>query len=289
MKENTKFSYWMSTPTFIILAFITAFPICYALWNSFTDYYYLTNAPKNFVGLENYIGIIKDSYFRQAVFNTLKFMVLAVIFETGLGIGFAVLVNSFKKGGVVLRILILLPNLLPPVTTALIWQMMLSNHNGIINEILIFFNGVTVNWLTDIKTAFYAILVIDIWQWTPFAFLLIYATLQGVPEAQYEASQIDGAGKFKQFIYITLPHISSTIVLVMLLRTIDSLRLFDKVNILTKGGPANSTATITQYIYLHGVKNLKIGYGAAASIIMTVLVMGIAVIYVKSAFRNQYE
>lgn len=215
-------------------------------------------------------------------------MVLAVVFETVLGIGFAVLLDHFKKGIGFLRISILLPNLVPPVTTALVWQMMLSNHNGIINQLLSIFHIGPVNWLSDIKTAFYALLVIDIWQWTPFAFLLIYAALQGVPKTQYEASQIDGANGLKQFFYITVPHIFSAIMLVILLRTIDSLRLFDKVNILTKGGPANSTATITQYIYLHGVKNLKIGYGAAASMIMTLLVMGIAVIYVRKAFRNQY-
>jgi multiple sugar transport system permease protein len=287
MKEEKGFSYFMTLPTIIIMGIITIFPVIYTAINSFTDYYYLSNKPKNYIGITNYINIIKDTYFIQSVFNTFKFMILAVIIEVILGILFAELLNGLKKGAAFLRIVILLPNLLPPVTVALIWQMMFSNNNGIINQMLGAFKLAPVNWLGSVSTAFYSILIIDIWQWTPFVFLLIYATMQGIPESQYEAAKIDGANAFNQFIYVTIPNIFNGIMLVILLRTIDSFRLFDKVNILTKGGPANSTATITQYIYEHGIRNLKVGYGSAASIIMTFLVMIVAVIYVRKAFERK--
>ncbi|MEY8739335.1 carbohydrate ABC transporter permease [Bacillales bacterium AN1005] len=132
----------------------------------------------------------------------------------------------------------------------------------------------------DINIAFNAILFIDIWQWTPFAFLLLYAGLQSVPRSQFEAAKVDGAGKLRIFFHITLPNIMPTLFMVILLRTIDTFRLFDKVNILTGGG-RNSTTTITQYIYKQGVYNLQIGYGAAASVIMVMLVLVFSVFYIK--------
>lgn len=144
----------------------------------------------------------------------------------------------------------------------------------------------SVNWLQDTHTAFYAILAIDIWQYAPFAFLLIYAALQSVPESQYEAARLDGAGVIKQFVYITLPNIRGTVMAVVLLRIMDSFRLFDKVNILTKGGPANTTATITQYIYSYGVKQLKVGYGCAASVIMTVIILIISSGYIRQNIKK---
>lgn len=284
MVKRLKFQHLMIAPTIIILACLTLFPLIYTLVYSFTDYYYLASGSKNFVGFDNYIDILNNELFRKAVMNTIKFMFLAVLTETTLGLLMALVLNSLKKGVKILRVILLLPTLLPPVTVALTWQMMFSNNDGIINQLLSFFNIGPFNWLLDVSTAFYSILIIDIWQWTPFAFLLIYASLQSVPQSQYEAAVIDGANELEKFVYITLPNILPGIFLVILLRTIDAFRLFDKVNILTKGGPANSTTTITQYIYLNGIYNLKVGYGAAAALIMALLVLLFSVVYLKKVF-----
>jgi multiple sugar transport system permease protein len=108
-----------------------------------------------------------------------------------------------------------------------------------------------------------------------------------VPQGQYEAAKIDGADAWKQFIYVTIPNIADGVIMVVLLRTIDTFRLFDKVNILTKGGPANSTATITQYIFQHGVKGLKVGYGSSVALIMTIIVLILAGSYIKRSFSRQ--
>ncbi|WP_246021264.1 carbohydrate ABC transporter permease [Paenibacillus lentus] len=281
LDSKQRFQWAMLAPVIVLLTGLTVFPIGYTILNSFTDYYYLANESKQFVGFANYIKVIQDEVFLKAVWNTVKFMVLAVTAEIALGLGLAVLVESLKRGLKILRISFLLPSLLPPVTVALIWQMMLSNHNGIINHLLSYFGGGPFNFLMDIHMAFYAILFIDIWQWTPFAFLLIYAALQAVPKLQYDAAKVDGAGKGRIFLHITLPNIMPSLLMVVLLRTIDTFRLFDKVNILTGGGPANSTTTITQYIYRHGVYNLQIGYGAAASMIMVLLVLTFSIFYIK--------
>ncbi|MCG8571323.1 MAG: sugar ABC transporter permease [Spirochaetes bacterium] len=284
MKKLMRFENILTAPTIVFLVILTIFPLLYTIGYSFTDYYYLSSSDKSFIGLENYQEIIRDDIFRKAVINTVKFMVLAVVIETTLGLFMALLIQGMKKGGKILRILFLLPMLLPPVTVALIWQMMLSNNRGIINQTLSVFHLGPFNWLLDVKLAMPSIIVIDVWQWTPFAFLLLYAALQTVPKNQYEAASIDGASSLAKFWYITVPNISQSIFIVILLRTIDTFRLFDKVNILTKGGPANSTTTITQYIYQKGVYNLKVGYGAAASMIMVIMVLIFSSFYIKQAF-----
>ncbi len=280
------FAYLMSTPSLIILIMLSLFPLFFTLKNSFTDYYLLSKEPANLVYFENYKTILSDPYFHQAVMNTVKFTLISVFFETLIGLGLAIYVNSFEKGKKILRTIVLLPMLIPPVTVALIWQTLMSNNEGVLNKIIAIFGVEPINWLMDIKYAFASIVIIDIWQYTPLAFLLIYAALQTVPQDQYKAAAIDGANAWVRFTSITLPNISNGIVIVILLRTIDTFRLFDKVNILTKGGPANSTATITQYIYQYGTKSFKIGYAAAASVIMTILVLILSGVYLKKTFKS---
>lgn len=279
--SKQRFQWFMLAPVILLLLGLTIFPFVYTVSNSFTDYYYLAGDSGQFVGIDNYVRLLQDELFLQSIWNTVKFMLLAVSIETSLGLGIALLVNSVRRGLKVLRVSLLIPSLLPPVTVALIWQIMLSNHNGIINHLLSAFGAGPFNFLMDVNLAFGAIVFIDIWQWTPFAFLLIYAGLQAVPPSQYEAAKVDGAGKWAMFTHITLPNIAPTLLFVVLLRTIDTFRLFDKVNILTGGGPANTTATITQYIYRNGVYNLQIGYGSAASVIMVVLVLAFTVFYIR--------
>ena len=286
MENSKRFAVLMTSPAILIMAAFTVFPLIFTLFYSFTDYYFLSRDAPEFVGLFNFIDLFENVYFRQAIFNTVRFVILAVIIETTLGLFLAVFVNSIKFGNKLLRTLILLPVLMPPVTVALMWQTMLSNNYGIINQLLGFVGMAPVNWLMDIRTAFYAILVIDIWQYTPLAFLLIYASMQTIPQVQYEAAKIDGAGFWVQFVRITIPNITAGLLMVVLMRTIDTFRLFDKVNILTRGGPANSTATMTQFIFQQGVRGLKVGYGSAASIIMTLLVLLFSITYVRKMLKR---
>lgn len=276
----------MSAPALVILVLLSVFPLIYTVRNSFTDCYLLSQDAAVFVGIKNYISIIHDAYFQIAVRNTVMFTFFCVIIETVLGLIIAVFINSFKIGKKIIRTLVLFPMLLPPVTVALIWQTMLSNNNGIINQILGYFNIASINWLMDVKTAFWSILVIDVWQYTPLTFLLIYSSLQTVSKDQYESASIDGADSLRKFIHITMPNIKEGLEMVVLLRIIDSFRLFDKVNILTKGGPANTTATITQYIYQYGTKNFKIGYASGAAVIMTVIVLILSAVYLKKCLQN---
>ena len=281
---TNRFGIGMLTPTLIVLLVMTAYPLIFTFVYSFTDYNYLKGTENaSFVLFDNYVSLFKNGYFQQAVWNTIKFTILAVVLEMALGLLIAVFVNSLKRGQKIMRTLLLLPYLLPAVTGALSWRMMLSANYGIINQFLKGLGLPVFNWFMDTKTAFGTILLIDVWQNVPFVFLLLYASLQSVSENQYEAARIDGAGFFQQFWYITLPNIKGSLALCALLRTIDTFRLFEKVNVLTGGGPAGTTTTITQFLYTYGIKSLDFGFGSAGAIVMTLLVLILSSFYIKRA------
>ena len=281
---TNRFGIGMLTPTLIVLLVMTAYPLIFTFVYSFTDYNYLKGTENaSFVLFDNYVSLFKNGYFQQAVWNTIKFTILAVVLEMALGLLIAVFVNSLKRGQKIMRTLLLLPYLLPAVTVALSWRMMLSANYGIINQFLKGLGLPVFNWFMDTKTAFGTILLIDVWQKVPFVFLLLYASLQSVSENQYEAARIDGAGFFQQFWYITLPNIKGSLALCALLRTIDTFRLFEKVNVLTGGGPAGTTTTITQFLYTYGIKSLDFGFGSAGAIVMTLLVLILSSFYIKRA------
>ena len=251
-RSESFFSYAMVTPTVVVLLVMSVFALIFTFYYSFTDYYYISLEGPVFNGLDNYIALFKDSYFIRAIWNTVYFTVVCTVVETVYGLGMAVYVHRMKRFKKIMRTLLLLPYLLPTVTVALIWRMMLSSN----------------------------------WQTAPFVFLLIYASLQSVPETLYEAARIDGANKWREFLHVTMPSIKGTVILCLLLRTIDSFRMFDKVNVLTQGGPANTTSTITQYIYTYGIKSLDFGFGSAGAVVMAVLVLVLSSVYIQRTFRK---
>ena len=290
--EDKAFPHILMSPTIIVMLLLTVYPLLFTIYYSFTDYNLLKSRTKgvNFIAFDNYTKLLQNPIFRSAIVTTVKFTICAVLLETAIGLLIALFVNSLHHGQKAMRTLLLLPYLLPTVTVALAWRMLLSSNYGPVMQWLVnmgFTNLSNYNVFFHIETAFWAVLVIDVWQSSPFVFLLCYASLQGVPQQQYEAAELDGANIFQKFWYVTVPNIKSGIFLCLLLRTIDSFRLFDKVNILTGGGPAGSTTTITQYLYTFGIKNLNFGFGSAGALIMTLIVMILAIPYIRNAISNK--
>lgn len=288
--DSKRFVRLMLIPTLVIMVIMTIYPMLSTIVYSFTDFKLLK--PKiSFIGLSNYKELLANPYFRDAIWITVKFTLCAVIFEMLFGLLLALFVNSIenKFAQKSMRTIVLFPYLLPAVTVALSWRMMLSQNYGIVSQWMTALNIPVLNWFSDIRSAFWMLVVIDVWQNTPFVFLMIYAALQTISAEQYKAAMIDGARTFGTFWYITLPNLKTSLALCALLRTIDSFRIFDKVNLLTGGGPANSTTTITQYIYKYGIKNLKFGLGSAGALIMTILVLILSVLYIKRALGNESD
>lgn len=290
--EDKAFPHIMLAPTIVVMLIMTVYPIAFTIYYSFTDYNLLKAVKKgyNFIAFDNFTKLFQNAVFRTAIFNTIKFTIFAVLAETIIGLLIAVFVNSLPRGQKVMRTLLLLPYLLPTVTVALAWRMLLSSNYGPINQWLVdmgFKDMANYNWFYHIGTAFWTVWLIDVWQNVPFVFLLLYASLQGVPTQQYEAAHLDGANMFQRFWYVTLPNIRSSIFLCLLLRTIDTFRLFDKVNILTQGGPVNTTTTITQYLYAFGIKTLNFGFGSAGALVMTILVLLLSIPYIRTAIGSK--
>lgn len=278
----------MMMPTLITMLVMTVYPMVSTLGYSLTNFRLLKKNVE-FVGLKNFANLLSNEYFQSAIWTTVKFTLLAVIFEMLLGFLFALFVNSLKGNRVqkVMRTLLLFPYLLPATTIALSWRMMLSPNYGIVNQWFQALNLPIFNWFSDIKTAFPMLVVVDVWQNTPFVFLLLYASMQSIPKDQYKAAKVDGAGALSTLWYVTIPNLKTSLALCAMLRTIDSFRIFDKVNLLTGGGPANSTTTITQFIYNNGIKTLKFGLGSAGALIMTVIVLILASLYIKNALKTK--
>lgn len=285
---SKRFATLMMLPTLVTMIIMTVYPMISTVAYSLTNFR-LLKKNLSFVGIQNYINLLSNEYFQQAIWTTVKFTVFSVFFEMLIGFVFALYVNSLKSQRVqkIMRTLLLLPYLLPAVTVALSWRMMLSANYGIVNQWLTDMHIPVFNWFSDIRTAFPMLVVIDVWQNTPFVFLLLYASMQSISKDQYKAAKMDGSRALSTLWYVTIPNLKTSLALCALLRTIDSFRIFDKVNLLTGGGPANSTTTITQYIYNFGIKSLKFGLGSAGALIMTVIVLVLSSLYIKNAIKTK--
>ena len=196
------FAQGMTLPAGLILLVFSLIPFVYVIITSLTNLNLLNfNTGADFIGFENYKKIISDATFRQALGTTLYFTVLAVVLETVLGYALALFINTIDRGSHLIRTLVLLPMLVPPVTVTMVWQTMFSNAYGVLNRLLEVIGLAPVNWLQDVNVALYAILWVDVWQYTPMVFLLMYVGLRATSE-MLEAASIDGAGAFARFRYI---------------------------------------------------------------------------------------
>ncbi|MGB9808432.1 MAG: carbohydrate ABC transporter permease [Caldanaerobacter sp.] len=286
MRKAEKSIYWFLLPSILLLLTFTFYPTIYEIATSFFKIDYIKNITK-FVGPNNYLQGVSDPLFIVAVKNTFYFVILAVFFETFLGLTLALFFSSLKsRYEKLLRGIVLIPMLLPPITVALTWKMMYDYNYGVINFFIKLFGGKAIEWLNLPKIALFSIILTDIWQWSPFAFLVIFAYLQALPQDIYESADVDGANYLQKLRYITLPLIKPAIFLTALLRTIDTFRVFDKVYVMTGGGPGNSTETISFYIYRNAFRYFQIGYSSSIAIIMVVIVLLFSMPYIRNLMKS---
>jgi trehalose/maltose transport system permease protein len=238
-----------------------------------------------FIGLENYRFLWQDDRFWNALKNTVYFTGVSVFAETLLGLGIALLLNrSFAwRNGV--RTLILLPWAIPTVVSARMWEWVFNPEFGVLN----FFLGTKVNWLGDPWLAMLAAVFADIWKTTPFVAILLLAGLQVIPRELYQAARVDGAGTWALFWKITLPLLKPVLLVVLIFRTLDAWRVFDVIYVLTAGGPANTTETLSLYAYKVLFQTLQFGYGSALSAVTFLFVGGITVFYLNLYRRERKD
>ncbi|MFS0781884.1 carbohydrate ABC transporter permease [Bacillus sp. 1P06AnD] len=237
----------------------------------------------NYIGLKHYKDQFTDLRMWKALSNTAIFTVISVGIELLIGLAIALLINKAFVGRGLIRASILIPWAIPTAVSALMWKFLYDGQNGIIAKIFESV-GLVDNMamlLTTNVGAFFSVIFTDVWKTTPYMALLILAGLQTIPSSLYEAASIDGASKWKQFKSITLPLLKSSIMVALLFRTLDAFRVFDLIYVLTGGGPANSTETISVLAYKYMFSQTNFGVGSALSVIVFLCVALISMIYIK--------
>ncbi len=275
MIRNTKFrqgvlGYLMIAPFYAVFLFIYFIPVLETVWNGFTDRK-IFESP-NFIGLKNYIRIFQDPYFGKAVENTLIYVVFNLFGVMAIGLGLALMVNTklVKTGG--FRTAYFLPYIASMVGVSIIWIWMLDPTKGFVNYLLGLIGISGPGWLADPKWALPAIIFMGIWKGVGYNMLVNLAGLQGVDETYYEAATVDGANRWQIFWRITFPLITPTTFFLFITGMINSFNMFEQVNVMTGGGPMNSTTTIVHQIYSRGFLKYQMGYASAESVLLMILI-----------------
>ncbi|MDC3412039.1 sugar ABC transporter permease [Aquibacillus sp. 3ASR75-11] len=237
----------------------------------------------NFVGFKNYVKYFKDQRMWKSLWNTTFFTAISIAFELVLGLGIALLINRAFKGRGLVRASVLIPWAIPTAVSAMMWGFLYDGQSGIVGYYLEMFNLIPgASWLLSTSNgAMFSVILADIWKTTPYMALLLLAGLQTIPNSLYEASNVDGANKFQQFLNITLPLLKSSMLVALLFRTLDAFRVFDLIYVLTGGGPANGTESISIYAYETLFSQQNFGAGSVLSVIVFLCVALISFIYVK--------
>ena len=284
-----RLSFLFLSPTMILLFLIAIFPLIWSLRLSFTDWSVIANAgePPQSVGFGNYgqtLGLGESRTERRVGIEvaerfaiTGQFVLPTVAIELILGFALALLLNRKFTGRGLIMTLMLIPMMLTPVVVALFWRYMLRTDIGVINYFLTdILGGPRIDWLNQINIAIWALVLVDVWMWTPFMMLIALAGLSAVPKYLYEAADVDRASAWFKFRHITLPLVTPLLLIAVLFRTMDAYRLFDQAWVLTGGGPGSSTQVMSFYLYLVAFKDFETGLGSAIGYLMLIVIIALS-------------
>lgn len=275
--------YIMILPAYAVYLLFVLVPVFAGLAFSFTNYdFYKT---MDFVGLQNYINLVHDDEFVRSVFNTLYYAFFTIIPTIAIGVVLAVMVNKGVRGTKVFRTCMYIPNVGSMVALSMIWLWIFDPTVGFMNQIVTALGFPAQQWLFNEATAMPCLIVMGIWRSAGYNMVISLAGLQSIPNDLYEAARIDGASEIKQFFSITLPMLRPTTFFLLVTGCINSFMVFEQVNIMTNGGPLNSTTTIVHQIYTSAFLNFKAGYGSAMA--MVLLAMTIVFTLLNFRFANQ--
>ena len=266
-------------PAIAVLLALSIYPLIYSLTVSLQQ----ETSGGVVWGLGNFARMLSDNFFLTAMVHTFVYAAAALTCEFFLGLGLALLLNNRIRGRSVFRASLLVPMMLPSVVVGVVWRLILNPNFGAINGTLKQFgvNTDVLTWTASPRLAMLSVIAVDVWQWTPFVFLVLLAGLQAIPQEPYEAALIDGSSRWQTFRHVTLPLLKPAILIVLLLRTMDLLRVFDQIFILTEGGPGFATETISLYIYRTAFRFFDFGYATAMSFVLLALTNVISAIYIK--------
>ncbi|MBU3839913.1 MAG: sugar ABC transporter permease [Candidatus Ruminococcus intestinipullorum] len=278
----------MSAPAVLLLIGFLIIPIIYTVYYSFFTYQVMRPDSIVFSALDNYKKIFQDENFWLALRSTVYFTILVVPFQCILALALALLVSSKLKGVSIFRTMYFSPQVTSMVVIAILWTILYNSNvnTGLINAFLGSIGFGPIDFLNNPKTAMNAIIFMSAWQGAGYQMMIFLAGLNGIPQEQYEAASVDGAGKIAQFLYVTLPGLSNTIKYVLMITIIQAMKLFTQPYIMTKGGPQNSTKTLVYYIYEQGFQKGNFGYACAVASVFFLLVVIISMVVKKLTKTN---
>lgn len=283
LERERRQAYLLVAPAVLVLAGVALYPILAAVWLSLHRFI-LVFGERRFTGLENYAFLLGDARFWAALGNTAYFTLVAVTVELLLAVPLALLLNRAFPGRGLLRAAVLVPWAIPTVVSARLWAWMFNPEYGLINRLL---PGSDINWLGAPGYALHAAILVDVWKTTPFVALLVLAGLQGIPEDLYKAARVDGASAWRAFRSITLPLLKPALLLALLFRSLDAFRVFDAIYVLTEGGPANTTETLSIYAYKTLMRSGDFGYGSTLSVATFLCVVVLAAVWLRLLGREE--
>lgn len=280
-----RLGYLFAGPALAYVLLIIIYPLAFALWASFRNTR-LTSPLDEFVGFDTYGLALTSPIFLHSVLLTAVFLLIVIAAEFVLGLGLALAFWGMHRSHPVLRSLLLLPIMVTPVTAGLVWKLMLNSDFGLLSRIGETIGIGTVFWLSEPHLALAAIAIMDVWQWTPFVFLVVLAGLESLPREPFESAEVDGAGAFFTFRRLTLPLIHRILMVALAFRLMFAVATFDTVFVLTRGGPARATDLVTLYIYREGFVNLNISYASAVSFLLLIAVLALVMALFRRSILN---
>lgn len=266
-----KWLHWaLIAPTALFALAMTVVPLVYSLETSLQEFR-LGKAPA-FVGLQNFDSLLHDANFHSSLATTLIYTVVATAFEFVLGMALALLLkDEFPFQGVV-RSSLIIPMVIAPIVVGIIWRLLYNADVGLFSFVVEALTGKSLSVLSSTTLALPALILVDVWEWTPFMFLILLAGIQSLPQEPFEAARVDGAGPWNVFVNLTLPMLRPVIAVAILIRALDAFTVFDQVFVLTQGGPGTATEVATLMIYKTAFRFSQFGYGAAMALAVLVLV-----------------
>lgn len=290
LRQQDAFVGWLLViPSLVIILGITLQPILTTIYLSFFEAPSGVNIPKTFVGLNNYLGLLRDSVFWQTIGRTLYFTVVSVSLELVLGLAIAQLLHTHPPGWRFLRTSLIIPWAVPTIVSGAMWRWIYNADYGALNGLLQQLGLIKhyVPWLVDPTRAMNLVILADIWHTVPFVALIMQAALATLPAELEEAAAVDGATAWQRFLFIRLPQLRPAILVALIIRTVEAFRVFDIVYIITQGGPAFGTVTISYQTYLETFSYGNLGRGSALSFLISAFTLGMAFLYIRFLYRPE--
>ena len=287
--SEQSFAFLILLPAAVVIFGVVLFPLVTTFIYSLQNMELISAEKGKFLGLLNYLRVLRSEWFWQALGRTLYFTVVSLTVETVLGLLIALLLNTRFIGVGFLRVLIIVPWATPGIVTASIWRWIYNPEYGVLNAVLTRLHILDQyrSWLSDPFLAMNMVILADVWKMTPFAIIFFLAALQFINKSLYEAAKVDGAGVFSRFWHITLPYLVPTLSVVVVMRTMEKFKAFDIFYVMTRGGPANGTKVLVYEAYLKAFTNLQYSISSTLSYLIAVLVLAFTVVYVRLMKRGE--